>query len=68
MDVTNISIAKVNNDRYEKNLGLCSSCSIYPIEYKCTKLETNMTTKSIIALNISSLSAQLTVNDSDFIQ
>ena len=59
---------KVNKDKYEKNLAWWGSWLMYPIEYTCTKVETNITTKSMIELNISNLRAQLISIKDDFIQ
>ena len=60
-DTTNANIAKVNKDKYDINLGLFGSCSIYPIEYMCTKAETVETTTNIIELKGSMLIDQLTM-------
>ena len=57
--VTNISIKKVNNERYDMNLGRCGSSDIYSVEYKCTKVEIKVTTKSIITVNLSKQKDQL---------
>ena len=58
--VTNISIKKVNNDKYDIKRGRCGSSDIYSIEYKWTKVEIKVTTKSITAVNLSNKKDQLT--------
>jgi len=58
----------VNNDKYDINLGTCGSPDIYPVEYICTKLETEVTTINIITVTLSNNSPKDTKNIPDSIQ
>lgn len=49
----------MNNERYDINLGRCGSSPIYSVEYKWTKNEIKVTTKSIITVNLSKQKDQL---------
>jgi len=51
---------KENKERYDINLRKCGSSAIYSVEYKCTKVEIKVTTKSIITVNLSKQKDQLT--------
>lgn len=62
--VTKISIKKVNNDKYDINLGKWGSCSIYSVEYKWTKKDINVTITSIIAVKLSKQKDQCNSNES----
>ena len=41
---------------------------MYPAEYRCTKLETNVTTTNIVAVKLSNKKPQETFNELDSIQ
>jgi len=51
--VTKINIKNVKKERYDIKRGRCGSCPIYSVEYKCTKLEIEVTTINITAVSVS---------------
>jgi hypothetical protein len=58
----------VNKERYDINLGRCGSNSIYSVEYKCTKVEINVTTINIIHVKLSKQKLQSICRESTTIQ
>ena len=68
LDVTSIIIKNVNKDMYAMNLEICGSSDIYPQEYICTKVETKVTTISIVTDKLSNKKAQSALNKSTEIQ
>ena len=49
------------------NLGRCGSCDIYSTEYKCTRLEINVTTTIIITVKLSKKNPHSTLNNPELI-
>lgn len=50
------------------NLGRCGSCAMYSVEYKCTIVETNVTTQHITTVKESKKKPQSTFSISELIQ
>jgi hypothetical protein len=53
LEVTSMSIKKVNSDKYDIKRSRWGSPSIYAIEYRCTRKDIKVTTRSIIAVKLS---------------
>jgi len=68
LEVTNIIIKKVNKDIYDINRETCGSSDIYPQEYMCTRVETKVTTISIVTDRLSNKKDQSALNKSTEIQ
>jgi hypothetical protein len=51
LEHTKMYIKKVNNDRYEKNLGLCGSNAIYSTEYNWANNDIVLITNNIVQVN-----------------
>lgn len=68
LEVTSIIIKNVNKEMYDINLETCGSSIIYPQEYRCTKVDTRVTTISIVTDKLSNKSAQSALNKSTEIQ